>query len=154
AEQERRPAAAFGMDRGDDRRSDEAVRERQGHGGAPRLAGSLALADHELQSGPHVAHRAHLDVHEPERQGDLAYDVDVHEPERQGDLAYDVLGNVGWYLRRFLRPRYPDEPGLLQLLAERGQLLLERRPLRGEEMNGVGGPAGFRDDDEARRKLP
>ena len=37
-------------------------------------------------------------------------DLDVHEPERQRDLAHDVLRDVGRHLRGALRPCDPERP--------------------------------------------
>src|SRR5215831_2842776 len=47
-------------------------------------------------SGPPFAHGA---------------DLDVDKPQRQRDFPHRVLGDVGFDLRRLLRPRDPNEAG-------------------------------------------
>lgn len=56
---------------------------------------SFAPADHELEPGPDLAHRAHLDV---------------DETPGQGQRVDGVFGNVGFHLRRPLGSQGPDKP--------------------------------------------
>src|SRR5262245_1625523 len=69
-------------------------------GAISAIALSVLLPDHELETGPGLIDRAHLDI---------------DQPERQRQLADGVLGDVGGDFRRLLRPRDPDRAVGLEL---------------------------------------
>src|SRR6185503_14312013 len=100
--------------------------------------GPLALADDELQPGPDFAHWAHLDV---------------HEAERQGDLADRVLGDVSLELGGLLRPGNPHEAALLQALAKPGEVLFEARTPGGKNVHGAQRAHRTRNDAHAAGQL-
>src|SRR5262249_49067150 len=103
-----------------------------------RISGPpFALPNDQLQPGPYFAHGA---------------DLDVDEPQRQRDFPHRVLGDVGFDLRRLLRPRDPYEAGRFEAPAERAQALLEDRSLRGENVNRARRAGRARNDAHAARQ--
>src|SRR5215813_356893 len=85
-----------------------AIREPLSGVGFSRRLRTQFLAYNQLQARPHFCDSAYLDV---------------DETERQRNFANCVFSDVGWYLRRLLRPGYPYHCRWLQLAATRMQCL-------------------------------
>src|SRR5215217_6467356 len=89
-----------------------------------RTALAQILANDELEARPDLVHRA---------------DLDINIAHRQRDIANDVFGDVGRHPGRFFRPRYPDHPVWLELVAVARQLLLQLIAAHREDVDDVGG---------------
>src|SRR5688572_4573617 len=93
------------------------------------------LANHQLETGPDVVDRAHLHI---------------HQPHRQCNVANDVFGDVRFHLRRFLGPGHPHRSGGSDHSHERRQFLCKCARAGLEDMGDIRLSACRRRDGEGR----